>query len=168
MVPFNQRWLRVPLWSVPIGLVATQGCDCASRTAATRGTCPLRHASRPSMARSVADVVSAHGLRGQVPHIPANCEASNNGGFDQQESTKLSGDMGGIRPETLRDRTSRMSVHGCTRSASLGVHPPCRRGSDSTSANQKFTTNRRRYPLLRLRIMAWIDSVRPYRATSPG
>jgi len=52
------------------------------------------------MARSVADVLSAHGLREQVPHIPA-----------QQESTKLSGDMGDVRSETLRDRTSRMSPH---------------------------------------------------------
>jgi hypothetical protein len=51
---------------------------CANRSAATRGTCPLRHASRPSMARSVADVLSAHGLREQVPHIPAN-----GGGFKQ-------------------------------------------------------------------------------------
>jgi len=51
----------------------------ASRSAATRGTCPLRHggtcplrhASRPSLARSVADVLSAQGLREQVPHITA-------------------------------------------------------------------------------------------------
>ena len=29
------------------------------------------------MARSVADVLSAHGLRGQVPHIPAGFGGSN-------------------------------------------------------------------------------------------
>jgi len=31
------------------------------------GTFPLRRAARPSMARSGADVLSAHGLRGKVP-----------------------------------------------------------------------------------------------------
>jgi len=31
------------------------------------GTSPLRHASSPSVGRSVADVLSAHGLRGEVP-----------------------------------------------------------------------------------------------------
>ena len=72
-------------------------------------------------------VVSAHGLREQVPHIPAN-----GGGFDQQESTKLSGDMGGVRPETLRDRKSRMSPHGRVHGASQRAGTPCRRVSFST------------------------------------
>ena len=79
------------------------------------------------MARSVADVLSAHGLREQVPHIPAG-----GGGFNQQEFNELSGDMGGVPTETLRDRTSRMSPHGRVHGASLGVHPPCCRGSVST------------------------------------
>jgi hypothetical protein len=55
----------------------------AIRSAATRGTCPLRHASRPSVARSVADVLSAHGLRAQVPHIPAGF-----GGFEMDGNRK--------------------------------------------------------------------------------
>jgi len=48
------------------------------------------------MARSVADVLSAHGLRGQVPHIPT-CS----GGFDQQESTILSVSLG-VHPPCRR------------------------------------------------------------------
>jgi len=80
------------------------------------------------MARSVADVLSAHGIREQIPHIPANSEV-----FDQQESTKLSGDVGGVRPETFANRSLRQSATGMCLSVSLGVHPPCRRGSDSTN-----------------------------------
>ena len=71
----------------------------ANRSAATQGTCPLRHAARPSMARSGADVlgncsrhgstscipavVLAHGLRGQVPHITAGF-----GGFEMDRNRK--------------------------------------------------------------------------------
>jgi hypothetical protein len=84
-------------------------------------------------------VVSAHGLREQVPHIPANGGGFKQRGFDQQESITLSGDMGGVRPETLRDRTSRMSLQGRTCGASQGVHPPCRRGSVSTQATTTHT-----------------------------
>ena len=70
------------------------------------------------MARSVADVVSAHGLSEQVPRIPAGDRGSNMIGIRKQqscsllhartslqtESTKLSGDMGSVLPETVSDR----------------------------------------------------------------
>jgi len=89
------------------------------------------------MARSGADVLSAHGLREQVPRIPAGFEGFEMGGNRKQrscsllhartnhrlESTKLSGDMGGVRPETLRDRTSRMSPQGWVHDVSMGVSP---------------------------------------------
>jgi hypothetical protein len=122
---------------------------CAIRSAATRGTCPLRHVSRPSMAHSVADVLSAHDLRGQVPHIPASSGGFKHWGFRSTRIHKIERGYGGYTPRDLtrhdcRDaggramqeqlpRTSRMSPHGRVHGASLGVHPPCRRGSVSTN-----------------------------------
>ena len=68
----------------------------AIRTAATRGTCPLGHASSTSLCRSVADVLSAHGPREQVPHITAGF-----GGFHPTRIYETEWGYGGCTP---RDR----------------------------------------------------------------
>jgi len=40
--------------------------------------------------------------------------------------------MGGVLPETVSRRERDPSLQGRTCGGSLGVHPPCRRGSDGT------------------------------------
>ena len=49
--------------------------------------------------------------------------------------------MGGVPPETLRDRKSRTSPHGWVHDVSLGVHPPCRRDSDDTQLKESLRTS---------------------------
>jgi hypothetical protein len=113
-MPCNSEELRAALPSAIAPGIALDNCSCIVLPSPIHGLVP------PASLQSCRLTVS----ESRYPISPLTVRVSNSGGFNQQEFTKLSGDMEGVRPGTFANRMFAPERHMDVLERVPGCTPP--------------------------------------------